>query len=156
MTLGCTAVCLTVAVSLTAWAADAPRPPIDPAVEVEETVCQYEDAKNGAGPTWCVGSTCLVRMGDDVFASGLETLKQFKPLNNVRWLLLKREADGWRLQRADPRDRTREPCPLACFHGGPLLMSVNPGVDIDPEQRGSATRPEILQFDPSDPSAQFP
>ena len=131
MTSRYAAVGLILVASLTASAADTLRPPVDPVVEVEETVYQYEDAKNGAGPTWCVGSTCLVRMGGNVFASGLETLKQFEPLNNVRWLLFKREAEGWRLQRADPKDRTREPCPLACFRGGPLLMSVNPGVDID-------------------------
>lgn len=148
-------VCPMVAASLAAWAADSTRPPINPVVEVEETVYQYEDAKNGAGPTWCVGSTCLVRIGDDVFTSGLETLKQFEPLNNVRWLLFKREAEGWTLQRADPTGRTREPCPLACFRGGPLFMSVNPGVDIDPKKHGSAARPEILQFDASDLKAPF-
>ena len=149
------AVSLTVSVSLTAWTADSARPPVEPVVEVEETVYQYEDAKNGAGPTWCVGSTCLVRVGDDVFAGGLETLKQFEPLNNVRWLLFQRGAEGWTLLRADPKDRTREPCPLACFRGGSLFMSVNPGVAIDPKQRGSAARPEILRLDPSDPKAPF-
>jgi len=48
---------------------------IQPAVEVEEDVYSFLPANNGAGPMWCSGSTCLVRIGDDVFASGLETVK---------------------------------------------------------------------------------
>jgi len=63
-----------------------------PVVELEEDVYRYEPADNGAGPMWCSGSTCLVRIGDDVFASGLETLKDGKPLNNCRWTLFQRES----------------------------------------------------------------
>src|SRR5437016_5338110 len=69
-------------------------PAIQPVVEVEEEVYQYEPANNGAGPLWCGGSTCLVRIGNEIFASGLETLKDRKPLNNCRWLLFKREENG--------------------------------------------------------------
>src|SRR5437867_22880 len=43
-----------------------------PVVEVEEDVYTFDPANNGAGPMWCAGSTCIVRAGDDVFASGLE------------------------------------------------------------------------------------
>jgi len=70
-------------------------------VEIEEDVYSFEPANNGAGPMWCHGSTCLVRIGDDVFASGLETLKDCKPLNNCRWTLFNREENGWKLLRAD-------------------------------------------------------
>ena len=42
-------------------------PPIVPVVEVEEVLYDYESADNGAGPLWCHGSTCLVRIGDEVF-----------------------------------------------------------------------------------------
>ncbi len=49
--------------------------PLRPVVEIEEDVYNYEPANNGAGPLWCFGSTCLARIGDLVFASGLETLK---------------------------------------------------------------------------------
>ena len=45
-----------------------------PAVEIEEDVYHFEPSNNGSGPMWCHGSTCLVRMGDDCFASGIETL----------------------------------------------------------------------------------
>src|SRR5512137_2362294 len=73
----------------------APPPPLRPVVEIEEDIYAYESADNGAGPLWCQGSTCLVRIGDDVFASGLETLKDVKPLNNCRWLLFQRASNGW-------------------------------------------------------------
>src|ERR1043166_2963575 len=68
-----------------------------PVVELEEDVYRYEPANNGAGPMWCSGSTCLVRIGEEVFASGLETLKEGKPLNNCRWTLFNRESRGWKL-----------------------------------------------------------
>ena len=39
------------------------EPPI-PVVEIEEDVYSYEPANNGAGPMWCAGSTCLVRVDE--------------------------------------------------------------------------------------------
>ena len=99
-------------------------PPLQPAVEAEEDVYAFEPADNGAGPLWCSGSTCLVRSGTNAFASGLETLKDLKPLNNCRWLLFQRAGDGWQLAQADASGRTREPCPLAAFAGGSLFLSV--------------------------------
>jgi hypothetical protein len=100
--------------------------PVRPQVEVEEDVYTYEPADNGAGPMWCAGSTSLVRIGDRVFASGLETIPGAKPLNNVRWLLFAREEAGWRLVYRDEAHRTREPCPLAGLPDGRLFVSVNP------------------------------
>jgi hypothetical protein len=58
-------------------------PTLQPVVEAEEDIYTYTNADNGAGPLWCHGSTCLVRIRDAVFASGLETLKSIKPLNNL-------------------------------------------------------------------------
>ena len=84
-------------------------PPLRPVVEVEEDVYSYEPANNGAGPMWCHGSTCLVRIGEEVFASGLETLKDAKPLNNCRWTLYSARPDGWQLQQADATGRTASP-----------------------------------------------
>ena len=78
-------------------------------VEIEEDVYSYEPANNGAGPMWCHGSTCLVRIGDDLFASGLETLAEAKPLNNCRWMLFHRKEQGWRKVCFDAHGRTREP-----------------------------------------------
>jgi len=116
-------------------------------VEAEEDVYRYEPADNGAGPMWCGGSTCLVRIGERVFASGLETLAQHKPLNNCRWLLFQRRDGGWELQQADPTGRTREPCPIVGFPpAGTLFLSANPTLTAA-DQYGGAARPEILQFD---------
>ena len=128
--------------------------PLQPVVEAEEEVYAFTPADNGAAPMWCYGCTCLARAGDDLFASGLETLPNVKPLNNVRWLLFKREPDGWKLQQADPTGRTREPCPLAGFPDGRLLMSANPTLLTDPQREGGgAARPEILEFSSRDPLA---
>ena len=125
-----------------------------PVVEIEEDVYRYEPADNGAGPMWCGGSTCLVRIGEDVFASGLETLERFKPLNNCRWTLFRREATGWRLQQVDKTGRTREPCPMACLPNGRLFLSVNPTL-TRPDAYGGPSRPEILQFAAADPTKAF-
>jgi len=133
------------------------QPPVlQPVVEVEEDVYSYRPADNGAGPMWCHGSTCLVRIGDDVFASGLETLPGVKPLNNCRWTLWKRTGAGWELQQADAVGRTREPCPLACFGaaGGPLWMSVNPTLTAPGTYAGPA-RPEVLEFSLANPKTPF-
>ncbi len=129
-------------------------PPVQPAVEIEEEVYRYEPADNGAGPLWCSGSTCLVRVGEQVFASGLETLTQRKPLNNCRWLLFQRGAAGWERLHADPAGRTREPCPLAAFQDGRIFLSANPTL-TPPDQYGGPARPEILQFDAARPQEPF-
>ena len=93
----------------------------------------------------------LVRLGETLFASGLETLPDFKPLHNVRWTFWKRDATGWKLQQVDPKERTREPCPLVGFPDGRLLMSVNPTLVTDPERHAGPARPELLEFSAADP-----
>ncbi len=130
---------------------------IRPVVEIEEEVYRYEPANNGSSPMWCNGSTCLVRIGQDVFASGLETLKDYQPLHNCRWTLYKREKNGWQLQQVDKKDRTREPCPLGCFGGGDgrLFMSVNPTLTTDPKAYAGPARPEILEFNPADTKSPY-
>ncbi len=124
---------------------------VKPVVEIEEQVYQYVPANNGAGPTWCSGAPTLVRLGNTLFASGLETLPDVKPLHNVRWTLWKRDAAGWALQQVDPKERTREPCPLVGFPDGRLLMSVNPTLVTDPERHAGPARPEMLEFNAADP-----
>ncbi|MDZ7616841.1 MAG: hypothetical protein U1E05_07555 [Patescibacteria group bacterium] len=119
---------------------------VKPVVEVEEEVYSYVPADNGAGPMWCSGAPTLVRMGETLFASGLETLPDYTPLHNVRWTLWKRDAAGWELQQVDPKERTREPCPLVGFPDGRLLMSVNPTLVTDPQRRAGPARPELLEF----------
>ncbi len=132
-----------------------PAAPPQPVVEIEENVYTYKPADNGAGPLWCHGSTCLVRIGEEVFASGLETLSDCKPLNNCRWTLYRRGPDGWQLQQQDQVGRTREPSPMAGFHDGRLLMSVNPTLVEDRQAYGGPAQPQILQFAASKPQAAF-
>ncbi len=120
--------------------------PLRPVVEVEEDVYRYESADNGAGPLWCQGSTCLVRSGAELFASGLETIKGAKPLNNCRWMLFHRSEQGWQKTLSDPSGRTREPCPLTAFPDGRLFLSVNPTLNVDPNTYSGPARPEVLEF----------
>ena len=71
---------------------------------------------------WCSGSTCLVRVGGDVFASGLETRKNAQPLNNCRWTLYNRTGrrlatSAGRPGRPDPRAMPAgHPCPAARYY----------------------------------------
>ena len=67
-----------------------------------------------------------MRIGKDVFAAGLETIKDQKPLNNCRRLFFKRTEQGPKLVQADPKGRTREPCPLVGFPDGRLFLPANP------------------------------
>ena len=124
-----------------------------PVVEIEEDVYTFTDSGNGAGPMWCAGSTTLVRVGDQVFASGLETVAGAPPLNNCRWILFRRGASGWERVRVD-EGRTREPAPLAAFHDGRVLLSVNPTLGEGPQPRGGPARPDVLQFASNAPRAQ--
>lgn len=131
-------------------------PELRPVVEAEEDVCTYTPANNGADPTWCRGSTILVRSGEHLFASSLETLTDAKPLNNVRWQLYTRAADGWKLVLADPANRTREPCPLVAFPDGRLLLSSHPTLVSDRQHEGGGpARPEVLEFQAADPLAPY-
>lgn len=127
-------------------AANAPQP----VVEIEEDVYSYRPADNGAGPMWCHGSTCLVRIGETVFASGLETLADAEPLNNCRWMLFARTDRGWKKVGFDEFGRTREPCPLAGFADGPLFLSANP--TLAPDAYAGPAQPKVLRFDVGDPT----
>jgi hypothetical protein len=118
---------------------------LTPRVEVEEEVYRFEPANNGAGPMWCSGSTSLVRVQDQLFASGLETLTRFRPLNNCRWMLFERGDSAWKRVQADPAGRTREPSPLAGFANGDVWLSANPTL-TPPEQTAGPARPELYRW----------
>ncbi len=120
-----------------------------PCVEVEEDVYSYEPASNGSGPMWCHGSTCIVRVGDRVFASGLETLATAKPLNNCVPLLFFRGNDGW-VQVYRGTERTREPSPMAAFSDGRVFLSNNPTA-TEPDTYNGPARPQVLEFKATEP-----
>jgi hypothetical protein len=119
-------------------------------VEAEETVYAYAPAGNGAGPMWCYGSTCVLRMGGDVYVSGLETIPGAKILNNCRWTLWKRGPGGWATVASDETGRTREPCPLSAPLPGRLALSVNPTLTPVGTYNGPS-RPQVLDFDLTSP-----
>jgi hypothetical protein len=125
-----------------------------PRVEIEEDVYRYTNANNGAGPMWCHGSTCLVRSGDRLFASGLETIPGAKPLNNCRWMLFERGPKGWVSVRVDAVGRTREPAPLTAFDDGRIFLSVNPTLAQDDTPGSGPARPDVLEFQAACPAAQ--
>lgn len=122
-----------------------------PRVEVEEDVYTYTPANNGAGPMWCSGSTCLVRTGNRVFATGIETVPDAPPLNNCRWMLFTRGDKAWDRVYVDTDGRTREPAPLAAFADGRVLVSANPA--INPQPGSGPARPEVFQFLATEPLA---
>jgi len=124
--------------------------PATPVVEAEEDLYIYVGANNGAGPMWCFGSTCVARVGDKTFASGLETIEGAKPLNNTRWMLFVCDANGWRRVLKDDEHRTREPSPLVGLPDGRLLLSVNPTL-TEPDTYNGPAQPQVLEF-----SAQAP
>lgn len=95
-----------------------------------------------------------MRIGERVFASGLETLKNVKPLNNCRWVLYERERTGWKLVQTDATGRTREPSPMVGFPNQQLLLSANPTLTALNTYSGPA-RPELLLFSAKHPQAGF-
>jgi hypothetical protein len=124
----------------------------DPVVEVEEAVATCEPPDNGAGPLWCYGAPLLVRRGNVVFASVLETGQGVPPLCNTRWRLFAREDDagGWRLVNQAEGFRSREPCPLVSPSPGSLVLSVNPSTE-PPGTKYGRCRPGLLRFDAAHP-----
>lgn len=123
------------------------------AVEAEENVYSSRYSNNGASPIWCFNNTCIVRKGEQLFVGGYERAPTGKPLNDCRWVLWQRTAEGWQRAQTDERGRTREPSPLACLPGGRLLLSVNPTL-LPPEAGGGGpARPELLEFAAAQPQA---
>ena len=124
--------------------------PLKVTVEVDEEVYAYVPPFNGADPFWCRGSTTLVQAGDAVFASGLETIPDAKPLHNVRPILFRRDTTGWKQIWRDEQYRTREPCPMGVFSDNTVLLSANPS--LVPDQRSGPARPEVYAFAAAQPN----
>ena len=124
-------------------------------VEAEELVYKYEPPNNGSGPMWCHGNTCIVRVGDKLVASGMETLEDEVPYHNTRWSLFERKNGDWNVLMKDEKERTREPSPLGLLHGkGQILLSVNPTLTERGVRNGPA-EPRILQFDSERPDKGY-
>lgn len=128
---------------------DFTRMSILPRVEIEEDLYSYIPADNGAGPFWCFGNTSIVECGGRVFAAGLETLPDVKPLSKCVPLLYVREDQGWRLLYRG-EGRTREPSPLCCFEDGRVFLSLNTS-QVGVEEYSGPSTPSILVFDAANP-----
>ena len=122
-------------------------PSLELSVLVEEDVYPNPSADNGAGATWCYGSTVLARVGEGVFVTELAVDPSAKPLNNCRWKLLQRTTEGWQCLFSDGTNRTREPSPLAVFPAhGEVLVSTNPTLVSDPEKYSGPAQPQVVRF----------
>ena len=117
----------------------------EPITEVEEVVATCKPPGNGAGPLWCYGAPLVVRQGDRVFASLMETGVGVPPPCNTRWRLYRRDAGGWQDVRHAADFREREPCPLASPGPGRLLLSVNPSTEPPGTQYGRCD-PHLLRL----------
>ncbi len=120
----------------------------------EELLYQYTPANNGAGPMWANGMTSVIRQGNQVFASGLETVPEVKGLSKCRWMLFKRHDSGWKLEAKDLINLNREPCPLAVYDDKNILLSVNPK-QADSCIEYCPTHPEILKFSMQNPQLPY-
>jgi hypothetical protein len=138
---------LAVVFGVTTAQSQEPPPPLELSVLIEEDVYRVPSADNGAGATWCYGSTVLARIGSDVFVTELAVDPSAKPLNNCRWRLLQRNTEGWHCLFSDDTNRTREPSPLAVFPGSrDVLVSANPTLETDPEKYSGSAQPQVIRF----------
>ena len=134
--------------------ADVARAEANACVEAEDLIAKYEPPKNGAGPTWCYGSTCVARDGEDVFICTPETGKDVPPLCNTRWQLWHHHEGTWKLAQHEEHFRQREPCPIGIFPGHSLFLSVNPSTQ-PPGTHYGPCEPKVLEFDPKAPQNAF-
>jgi hypothetical protein len=120
-------------------------------VEVEEDVTTCAPPGNGAGPFWCYGAPLIVRLGKSVFLSAMETGEDIPPLCNTRWRIFRRHDQGkWEMVQSAEKFNQREPCPIVCFSGGKLFLSVNPSTR-PPGTKYGPCDPHLLEFSAAEP-----
>ncbi|MFO0907510.1 MAG: hypothetical protein U0794_03980 [Isosphaeraceae bacterium] len=148
-----TAILVTLGPNLSQRANFASPPLREVEVECEEEVATCKPPDNGAGPLWCYGAPLLVRDGDRVFASVMETGEGVPPLSNTRWRLYQRDASGWRQVRQEESYREREPCPIVRPSPGRLVLSENPSTEPPGTQYGRCS-PRLLSFETASDTAR--
>jgi len=112
----------------------------------QEKIYSFETKPNGAGPLWCLGSSCIAVADDRIFVSGYETIEDVPPLNCARWILYEKHKNGWKILYRDT-EKTREPSPVCIFSDGRLLVSENPFM-LEQEASQGVTFPRICEFSP--------
>lgn len=115
-------------------------------VKTEEVVYANKIANNGSGPFWDIGNTNIVRLNNDIYLSGLETIPGLLPLNNVKCNLWKRTTSGWTIIK-NLEGKTREPCPIAAVTGDVrVYISKNTSLLPDEQKGGGEARPSIVSY----------
>ncbi|MCM8789076.1 MAG: hypothetical protein NC907_04735, partial [Candidatus Omnitrophica bacterium] len=107
----------------------------------QEKIYDFELKANGAGPLWCMGSSCIAAFENNVFVSSWETLKDVEPLNCAFWSLYERSRNGWRVLYRD-NEKTREPAPICILKDGKIFVSENPFM-LEPEAKRGVTLPKF-------------
>ncbi|MEJ5253635.1 MAG: hypothetical protein HPY54_13380 [Chthonomonadetes bacterium] len=122
-------------------------------VIAEETIATCEPPNNGSGPLWCYGAPLIVRTGNEVYASIMETGANVPPLCNTRpRLYRKRKGEAWQMVWAPSAFREREPCPLVTTQQGNLFLSLNTSL-MPPGTQYGKCEPHLLEFARNAPSA---
>ena len=138
------------ALALTCGAAQAQL--LSPTVVVEEEVYTLVSPNNGSGPMWSFGCTSIVRDGDSVIVSQMETGEGVPLLCNTRWRLLERKDGAWKMFAEAEGYRQREPCPIGITADRGLFLSVNDSLK-PPGAEYLDCEPHLLHFSLDDKSA---
>lgn len=128
----------------------APLP--NPVVIAEEDVYDIVAPGNGAGPLWCFGCTQIVRHGNDVIVSQMETGEGVPLLCNTRWRLLARQDGQWNMFAEAEGFRQREPAPLGITADQGLFLYVNDSLH-PPGAEYLDCEPHLLHFALDDKTA---
>lgn len=132
----------------------APAAPLPtPVVVAEEDVYDIVSPGNGAGPLWCYGCTQIVRQGETVVVSQMETGEGVPLLCNTRWRLLERNQGDWTMFAEAEGYRQREPAPLGITKDNGLFLYVNDSLH-PPGAEYLDCEPHLLQFPLDKKSAQ--
>jgi hypothetical protein len=134
------------------YCAAASAQPLTPTVVVEEDVYPIVSPDNGSGPLWSYGCTSIVRDGNSVIVSQMETGEGVPKLCNTRWRLLERTDGEWKVFAEAQGYRQREPCPIGITADRGLFLSVNDSL-LPPGAEYKACEPHLLHFSLDDKAA---
>jgi len=126
--------------------------PVTVSVASEEDVYTFVSPNNGSGPLWSYGCTSIVRLGEHVVVSQMETGEGVPLLANTRWRLLERGETEWKLLAEAEGYRQREPCPLATVSRDGFFLNVNDSQTPSGTKYG-ACKPYLLEFQLENPAA---
>lgn len=123
-----------------------------PSVVAEDDVYSIVSPGNGSGPMWSFGCTTIVRDGERVIVSQMETGEGVPLLCNTRWKLLSRDNGEWKVFAEAQGYRQREPCPIGITADRGLFLSVNDSLH-PPGAQYLDCEPHLLRFSLDDLAA---